>query len=171
MENILTQNEIIRQQQLFAKSGDDTMNLIKKLKESIITNATGTLTAYNRVLLIYTVAFVVGVMLIITAVVFGAMGKTVLAITFGTIGLIDIVTYFLKIPANKIQERRSNLSQLQVVLLVWLKDVINNDVLMAQKNQVQGGISIEDYQKLTDININNTVILLKLIEDVAEPKN
>ncbi|MEY2918095.1 MAG: hypothetical protein RIS73_1809 [Bacteroidota bacterium] len=87
--------------------------------------------AYNRVLLIYTTAFVVGLLLIATAIVFSAMGKTILAVAFGTIGLIDIVTYFIKMPANKIQESRSNISQLQVILLVWLNDLMNNAVVLA----------------------------------------
>ncbi|MFM9910007.1 MAG: hypothetical protein ACKVOW_11700 [Chitinophagaceae bacterium] len=162
--------EFLRQHQTLAQSGDDTMNLVRKLKVSLIDNATGTLKAYERVLLIYTIAFVLGILLIVTAVIFGAMDKTILSIAFGAMGLIDIVTYFITIPANKIQESRSNLSQLQVVLLVWLKDFINNDGLMIQQNNIQGGISIEDYQKLTEININNTIKLLRLIEDVAEPK-
>ncbi len=162
--------EFLRQQHLLAQSGDDTYSLIKKLKESLISNATGTLKAYERVLLIYTIAFILGVLLIITAVVFGAMGKTILSVAFGTLGLINIVTYFITTPANKIQESRSNLSQLQVVLLVWLSDFINNNALISQKNSVPGGISIEDYQKLTEMNVKSTIKLLRLIEDVAEPK-
>jgi hypothetical protein len=60
---------------------------------------------------------------------------------------------------------------LQVVLLVWLKDWVNNDALMYQYNQKsKDGISIEDYEKITAINITNTTTLLRLIEDVAEPK-
>ncbi len=163
-------DEKLHQQQMLAQSGDDTMVLVKKLKDSLIANATDTLTAYDRVLFIYTIAFGIGILLIVTAVVFAAMDKTILAIAFGAIGLIDIVTYLIKIPANKIQESRSNLTQLQVVLLVWLKDLINNDHLLVQKNNVQGGISIDDFQRITEMNINNTISLLRLIEDVAEPK-
>jgi hypothetical protein len=171
MGEIVNNNEALRQQQQLAQSGDDTMNLIKKLKDSLINNATGTLIAYERVLLIYTIAFIIGVLLIVTAIVFGAMGKIILSVAFGTLGMIDIVTYFVKLPANKIQESRSNLSQLQVVLLVWLKDLVNNDALMYQYNlKSKDGISIEDYEKITAINITNTTTLLRLIEDVAEPK-
>lgn len=165
--------EFLRQQQLkFLKSmegsADNTFELIKQLKESLITNATGTLGAYNRVLTIYTVSFIIGVLLIITGVVFGAMGKNVLAIAFGTLGLIDMVTYFIKLPANKIQESRSNLSQLQVVLLTWMSDFVNTNTLMSIK---QATITLEEYKFLSDMNIENTTRLLRLIEEVAEPKN
>jgi hypothetical protein len=152
------------------KSGQDTMVLVDKLKRSLIENATGTLTAFNRVIIIYTIAFAIGVLLIITAIIFGAMGKTILAVSFGAIGLIDIVTYFVKLPADKIQESRSNLSQLQVVLLVWMKELINNDALCAKILNVENP-SIAAYKELSEISINNTSSLLKLIEDMAEPKN
>lgn len=152
------------------KSGMETMQLVTELKKSLISNATGTLSAYNRVILFYSIAFFLGVAMIITAVVFGAMGKTVLALAFGTIGLVDIVTYFVKLPANKIQESRSNLSQLQVVLLVWLKDLINNEVLTGKLVNVSSP-SIKDYKDLADINIENTGKLLQMIETLAEPKD
>ncbi len=151
------------------KSGEDTMLLVDRLKKSLIDNATGTLSAYNRVITIYTIAFLIGVALIITAIVFGALGETILAISFGAIGLIDIITYFVKLPANKIQESRSNLSQLQVVLLVWLKELINNDALCARILNTENP-SIAAYKELSEISINNTSSLLKLIEDMAEPK-
>lgn len=152
------------------KSAKVTMDLSEKLKKSLITNATGTLSAFNRVITIYTIAFIVGILLIATAVVFGTMGKTVLAVAFGTLGIIDIVTYFIKLPANKIQESRSNLSQLQVVLLVWLKEFVNNDALCGR---ILNGPdpSLERYKILSQISIDNTANLLKLIEDWAEPKN
>lgn len=156
--------------EFYHKSGQETMILVDKLKKSLIDNATGTLSAYNRVITIYTVSFVVGIMLIITAVIFGALGKTILAVAFGSIGLIDIVTYFIKLPADKIQDSRSNLSQLQVVLLVWLKELINNDALCSKILNVENP-SIIAYKELTDISINNTTTLLKLIEDLAKPKS
>lgn len=152
------------------KSGKKTMELVAELKESLISNATGTLTAYNRVILFYSIAFFLGIAMMVAAVVFGAMGKTVLAVAFGTIGLIDIVTYFVKLPANKIQESRSNLSQLQVVLLVWLKNLINNEVLSGKLINSTSP-SIKDYKDLADINIENTGKLLNMIESMAEPKN
>jgi hypothetical protein len=171
METVLNNNEPLTQQQIMARSGDDTMDLVKKLKQSLINNTTGTVKAYKTVLVIYTVAFIIGVLLIVTAIVFAGMGKTILAIAFGSLGMLDIVTYFVKLPANKIQESRSNLSQLQVVLIVWLKDIINNDALLYQYNvKSKEGISIDDYKRITDINISNTTALLKLIEDWAEPK-
>ena len=152
------------------KSGKKTMELVAELKESLISNATGTLSAFNRVILFYSIAFFLGIAMLVAAVVFGAMGKTVLAVAFGTIGLIDIVTYFVKLPANKIQESRSNLSQLQVVLLVWLKDLINNEVLSGKLINTSSP-SIKDYKDLADINIENTGKLLSMIETMAEPKN
>lgn len=151
------------------KSGNDTMKLVEQLKKSLIKNATGTLAAFNRVIVIYTIAFIIGVGLIATAVVFGAMGKTVLAVSFGAIGLIDIITYFVKLPANKIQESRSNLSQLQVVLLVWLKDFINNEAICSRRLN-SANPSIAEYKELAEINIDNTGKLLRFIETMAEPK-
>lgn len=152
------------------KSGKETMELVAKLKKSLISNATGTLSAFNRVILFYSIAFFLGIAMMVAAVIFGAMGKTVLSVAFGTIGLIDIVTYFVKLPANKIQESRSNLSQLQVVLLVWLKDLINNEVLSSKLINTSSP-SIKDYKDLADINIENTGKLLRMIETMAEPKN
>lgn len=150
-------------------SSQQTMHLIKELKQSLIDNVKGTLRAFNRVILIYTVAFIIGTLLIITGVVFAAMGKTVLAIAFGTIGLIDMLTYFFKMPASKIQESRSNLSQLQVVLLVWMKDFVNNDALSSALLNVKDPV-VENYRILSQINIHNTEKLLNLIQDLAEPK-
>lgn len=163
-------NNALLMEEEAGKSGLKTMELVAELKESLISNATGTLNAFNRVILFYSIAFFVGIAMMVAAVVFGAMGKTVLSVAFGTIGLIDIVTYFVKLPANKIQESRSNLSQLQVVLLVWMKDLINNEVLSGKLINVSSP-SIKDYKDLADINIDNTSKLLKMIETMAEPKN
>ena len=145
------------------------MLLPYKLKESLIKNTTGTVKAFTKVINMYTAAFIIGILLIVTGVVFGAMGKTVLSIAFGTLGVIDIVTHFIKMPANKIQESRSNLSQLQVVLLVWLKEFVNNDALCGKL--LNGPTpSLQQYELLSKISIGNTARLLKLIEEWAEPK-
>jgi hypothetical protein len=160
----------LERNKLMKESGDGTMALIDKLKNSLIENATGTLSAYNNVISMYTIAFILGIALIITAIVFGAMNKTVLAIAFGTIGLIDIVAYFVKLPANKIQESRSNLSQLQMVLLVCMKELVNNDVMNAKVINTENP-DITKYTALTNTSINTTASLLKLIEEMAEPKS
>jgi hypothetical protein len=156
-------------QDSMAKSGLETMALVSQLKKSLINNTDDTMKAYNRVLLIYTTAFIVGLLLITTAIVFGAMGKTILAIAFGTIGLIDIVTYFIKMPANKIQESRSNISQLQVILLVWLNDLMNNTAVLAGYLKTEKP-TIDGYKDITTFGIDNAIKLLKLIEELAEPK-
>lgn len=171
-KEVLTKQKELQLLQLknMQESGNKTAKLVEELKESLIDNATGTLGAYKRVIAIYTTAFLLGVALMITAVVFGAMGKTVLAVAFGTIGLIDIVTYFFKMPASQIQESRSNLSQLQVVLLVWMKDLINNEAISGRLINVAEP-KIDDYQRLADINIVNTEKLLRLIQELAEPKS
>lgn len=151
------------------KSGLETMALVSQLKKSLIKNTDDTMKAYNRVLLIYTTAFIVGILLIVTAIVFGAMDKTILAIAFGAIGLIDIVTYFIKMPANKIQESRSNISQLQIILLVWLNDLMNNAVVLAGYLKSETPM-IEGYKEISTFGIDNAIKLLKLIEELAEPK-
>ena len=50
-------NNALMMEEEAGRSGKKTMELVAELKESLISNATGTLTAYNRVILFYSIAF------------------------------------------------------------------------------------------------------------------
>jgi hypothetical protein len=134
----------------------------------------------------FSLTFLLGFILIAVAIYFGWKGETFLATAFGGFGMLSIVTLLLKDPPLKIQDSRSNYAQLTLGILAWLNDLIDKGA-MAQQNQIVNNMflqaedktleqkmaahkeGIQNYLSLSDTQINNTIKLLKLIDQVAEP--
>ena len=77
-----------------AENMRNTYGTIMSIKTSLQDVIKDAKRAYTYVLWMYILAFLMGVGLIVLSVVFAIQGKDILAIAFGGIGLIDLVTYF-----------------------------------------------------------------------------
>ena len=144
----------------------NTFDSLIKLKESLNEAMQQAKKGYAYVMWMYVVVFYLGIGLIVTAVVFGAMGKTILAITFGSIGLIDIITYMLLKPPLELQTSRSNYAQLTAALISWFSDLMNLNSFLATKPL---GTPFSEVAAVSDKQYDNTTKLLALIEKYSEP--
>lgn len=116
---------------------------VEKIKADFSSSIAFSQRSFKYVMVMYIVAFYLGIGLIITAVVFATLDKTILAIAFGTIGLADIIIYFFKEPPNRIQESRATLSAQEM---------------------------LTTYKEIAADHIKNTEKLLALADKYAEPK-
>lgn len=145
----------------------NTFNTIISIKTSLQDVIKDAKTAYRYVLWMYILAFLIGLGLIVVAVVFAAQGKTILSIAFGTIGLIDLVTYFIFKPPLEIQNSRSNLAQLMVILTNWFADLMNLNTYMANK---PGGVTLDELEKISEKQNSNTARMIELMEKYGESR-
>lgn len=121
--------------------------------------------AFNYVMLMYLAAFLLGVGLIVVSVVFAVQGKTILSIAFGAIGLADLVAYFIFKPPLEIQNSRSNLIQLMIVVTNWFADLMNLNTYMGNK---MSEITLDEIKKISETLNDNTAKMLELIEKYGE---
>lgn len=145
---------------------ENTIETVISLKESlqdVIKDAKG---AYKKVMWMYIIAFYLGIGLIVTAIVFAAYDKAILAIAFGAIGLIDLATQFIFKPPLDLQSSRSNLAQLVVALTNWFADLMNLNSYLSVKGS---SITIKDLESISAKQNSTTEHMLKLIEQYCEP--
>jgi hypothetical protein len=92
--------------------------------------------AFKSTITMYKISFYIGVILIILAVA-GAfvLKETVLSITFGSLGMLDILTFFLARPQEKLQSSRASLAQMQAALYNWFIDLINQNTYLMSASQ------------------------------------
>lgn len=154
--------------ELAMENSKNTMATIINIKNTLSDIINDAKVAYKYVLWMYLLAFVLGLGLIVVAIVFAAMGKTILAIAFGTIGLLDIVSHFIFKPPLELQSSRSNLTQLIIVVTNWFTDLVN---LNSYINNRGGDLSLEEQIKISEKQNLTTEKMVKLIEKYSEPSN
>ncbi len=71
--------------------------------------------------------FGIGISLLVLAVVFAIISASnpIFTIVFGGVGVIDILSFFLKDPPKSIQTSRANLTKLEAAYYYWLVDATN----------------------------------------------
>ncbi len=170
------------------ESGEKSYEVIEKLKGSLIDTLDESRKSQLLVKWMYGLTFSLGFSLIIVALYFGVKGQEVLAITFGGIGIISIIAFLVKDPPLKLQDSRSNYAQLTVGMLGWFSDMLNKSGMEVFNQQlnilIQNDHKLDILQKIqhhkdltanyltiSNTQINNTIKLLKLIDEVAEPGN
>ncbi|MGJ8742878.1 hypothetical protein [Polaribacter sp.] len=170
------------------KSGVETFIVIKELKKTLINTLKESKSSQFIIKLMYVSTFLLGLILIGIAVYFGVKGQEILSIAFGSFGMLSIITFLIKDPPIKIQDSRSNYTQLTTGVLAWFSDLvdksgmegINNEFhkyILSDKNLTANDRliihqqTIDNYLKLSNTQINNTIKLLKIIDEVAEPGN
>ena len=152
--------------QIYQKNVENTFDTMMSLKTSIQDVISDAKKAYKFVLWMYVLAFYLGVVLILSSIVFAAYGKTILSIAFGSIGLIDIVSHFIFKPPLELQNSRANLAQLMVILTNWFSDIMN---LNSYYSTIGQGGNFEMVERLSTIQNENTAKMLDLIKKYCEP--
>lgn len=168
-------------------SGDATFKVIDDLKNSFTDTLKESKNSQSITKIMFALTFLLGFGLIAFAIYFGIQGKNILAITFGSFGMLSIVTLLIQDPPLKIQDSRSNYAQLTVGMLAWFNDIVDKGSMIQLNNQLKNQLLLstdnindrltivndlfEGYNNISNNQINNTIKLLKLIDDVAEPGN
>lgn len=165
----MEENQLMRGEtnKMLMENMHNTFNTIISIKTSLQDVIKDAKTAYRYVLWMYILAFLIGLGLIVVSVVFAAQGKMILSVAFGAIGLIDLVTYFIFKPPLEIQNSRSNLAQLMIIITNWFSDLMNLNTYMANK---PGGVSWSEMEKISQRQMVNTSNMIELIEKYGESR-
>lgn len=119
---------------------------------------------FNTAMIMYTVAFYVGILLILAAVVFAWFkGESLLPIAFAGLGVADLIAYFITKPPLDLQKSRANLAQLQTAYYNWFIDLFNWNSIINSGEEM-----IHMYKKVSDMMMRNTERTMKMIEDYCE---
>jgi hypothetical protein len=112
----------------------------------------------------YTVAFYLGVAFIVAAVVMAFVKeKALLPIVFGSLGMADVIAYFITKPPQDLQFSRARLAQLQAAFFNWFIDYTNwNGVLMAWTQE--GKADLQAVKAVSTILMEHTEKTMDLID-------
>lgn len=189
MPNIPQNEKILIAQQNFFEaqlnSATDTFDVMSKLKISLKDTLKESKNSQNAAKWMFIGMFALGIALFYFAIHFAFMGEQFFAIAFGTFGMVDIIAQLLADPPMKLQDSRSNYAQLTVGVLNWFTDLNDKSSLSVQNNELNKAIlnsnlsfdeklrlnneCLNYYTKVSDAQMSNTVNLLRLIEELAEP--
>jgi hypothetical protein len=127
---------------------------------------------YSRVMLMYTIAFYLGIALIIVSAVASlVMKEHVAALVFGGLGMADVVTAFIFRPAQELQNSRGNLTQLQAAFFNWANDVRNWSAYLERlDNSVRPGERppYDEFEKVSLRVQANTAEMMRLVDLYCE---
>jgi hypothetical protein len=160
------QRIFMEHEQLAIENMKNTYETIISIKSSLQDVLKDAKYAYKFVLWMYVSTFLLGIGLIVTAIVFAAMDKPILAAAFGAVGLIDIVVQFMYKPPLELQTSRSNLAQLMITITNWFTDLMNLNGFMAQRGDL---LTLEELERISQKQHDNTERMLGLIEKYSEP--
>ena len=136
-------------------------------RKSMINTNNNIISGFNSTMTMYKVSFYLGVALLIVAVVFAFVSKSSLfAILFGSIGTIDILTFFITKPPQSLQKSRAEQAKLNAVYYSWFLDLYNWNAYYLQFQTPQGElIKFETVKGVSEKQVENTEKLMKIISE------
>lgn len=110
---------------------DGTLSVASEMKNGLKQTLEQIDAAFRSTMLMYKVCFYLGVVLVVVAVAVALMsGTSLIPTVFGSLGMLDILLFFLAKPQEKLQSSRANLAQLQAALYNWFIDSVNQNTLL-----------------------------------------
>ncbi len=118
---------------------------------------------FRSTMRMYQIAFYFGIALVITAVIHALMGGSPLIdAAFGTVGTLQLITFFFSNPPLYLQASRADLAQLQAAYFCWFTDIYNwNSYLMLLGQR--GEVRFETVKEVSDAVLRSTARTLSLI--------
>lgn len=124
---------------LLRDSFQQTMKLADRFKESVKISLEQIESGYRGAMWMYWLAFLTGVLLVITAIVFAFMEKgQLLSIVFGSLGTLDLLTFFIMKPPMELQNSRIGFARLEAAFMNWFIDLTNLNSLFQHLNSAYG---------------------------------
>lgn len=119
---------------------------------------------FKYTMIMYAVSFYLGVALIITAVVFAFVSNSALfPIVFGTIGTLDLLTFFIAKPPLELQKSRVEHAKLNAAFYSWFLDVYNWNSYFKQFSSQKMMVDFKTMKEVSTAQINNTKKLMEII--------
>jgi hypothetical protein len=115
-------------------------------------------------MVMYTVAFYLGIALVLSAIAMAFVkDKPLLPIVFGGLGMADLIAYFITKPPQELQFSRARLAQLQAAFFNWFIDYTNwNGVLRTSTEE--GRADLQFFKTVSSILMEHTEKTMSLID-------
>ena len=128
---------------------------------------------YRRVMDMYTVAFYLGIFLVLMSVFSSLfLRQDMSTLILGGLGMADIIAALIFQPARDLQNSRGNLAQLQAAFFNWINDVYNwNRYLIHVDDEAASSERapvFERVREVSDILVHNTERMMRLVEYYCE---
>lgn len=139
------------------------------VKESILEVLFQIEKGFRRVMLMYTIAFYLGIGLIIFSVIATVLyGTDAYMLLFGGAGIADIVAFFVFKPTEDLQRSRGNLAQLTSGFIAWYNDLHNWNHAVEREfyneDDTPKKVNLEALKEISKRSILNTVTIMMAIE-------
>ncbi len=155
-------------QDLIKNQSSTTLVAADAFKKGLVETVEQIDAGFRSSMLMYKVAFYLGVCLIITSIVYAFIDRSsLLSIVFGSLGIMDILVFFITKPPQNIQSSRADLAQLQAAFTNWFFDTINWNTFLQyldRKNEV----TFENVRKVSVELLSSTNKTMELIEKYCE---
>jgi len=189
LEQLQLELAIAQQKELKQRmqSSEETYSVITEIKNSLKDTLDDSKNSQGIVKWMFGITFGLGVLLILVSIYFAFQGENFLAITFAGVGLLDIIAHLVAKPPLQLQDARSNYTQLTVAVLSWFNDFLDKSALMVDYHTFAKAIiseapitndklilreeSLAKAIALSEKQFDNTIRMLNVIEQVAEPSS
>jgi hypothetical protein len=149
-----------------ARQNKNVKKVIESYQHSLAKTNRETVTGFSSTMIMYQVSFYTGIAMIVAAIVFAFIIKSSLfSIVFGSIGTLDLLTFFIANPPMRLQESRSEHTKLNAAFYSWFVDLYNWNAYFLQYSQKGQDIPFEIMKQVSDAQINNTRQLMDIISN------
>lgn len=124
---------------------------------------------YTQVMWMYSVTFLLGIVLVLTAVFASLiLNENVSAlISLGGAGMMAIISRLIFQPIRELQNSRGKLAQLQGIFINWVNDLHNWNLYLASSANDKRS-PIEEIDRISDKLFENTELMMWLIGEYTE---
>lgn len=141
-----------------------TNDMNDSYRDGIIQTNHQIIKGFSATMLMYQVSFYVGVVLIIAALLFAVFLKSSLfSILFGSIGAMDLLTFFIAKPPQSLQQSRSDQAKLNAAFYSWFLDLYNWNSFYLQFSAKGQPIDLATMKEVSELQIKNTGRLMEIM--------
>jgi uncharacterized membrane protein YkgB len=144
-----------------------TLEVAQEMQEGLKQTVRQIDEAFRVTMNMYQVSFYLGVVLIVVAVAVALIPHLapngLLPSVFGSLGILDILTFFLAKPQEALQSSRANLVQLQAALYSWYSDIYNLNSALALFQQ-QGTLDQANMLSISEKQMEHTERTLAMLQ-------
>lgn len=166
------QEEIDRQQlemvRAYTSSFEETMKVMSSMRSGLNDTIEQISEAFRYTGWMYISLFIMGLVLVVSAIVFASFGKDILAIVLGGMGTANALTFFLTNPPERLQSSRASLAQLQCALFNWFSDSYSQNTLGAWlfQDQQKSGKPFDPrpFHDLSETLMNHTDQMMDMLQ-------
>jgi hypothetical protein len=180
-QNNFSQEEIItwvrflmplKQEEAIQKNQQEMVDLNNSFRDAMAATNRQTTEGFSHTMLMYSVSFYLGVVLIIAALIFAVVTRSPLfSILFGSLGSLNLLTFFIAKPPQRLQESRSEQAKLNAVFYSWFLDLTNWNGYYLQYSSRGIEIDIDKVTQVSATQTDNTIRLMEVISSHISMRN